>query len=46
MKGMVVHMKYYPEGWLMDTQENREALLTSGTLLEACREGKILEARR
>ncbi len=45
MKGMVVHMKYYPEGWLMDTQENREALLTSGTLLEACREGKILEAR-
>ena len=38
-------MNYVPEGWLIDTQENKNAILTPGALLDACREGRILEAR-
>ncbi|ADU28206.1 S1 RNA-binding domain-containing protein [Ethanoligenens harbinense] len=34
-----------PEGWLLDTAENREALRTPGGLLRAKEEDRILEAR-
>ncbi len=36
---------FYPEGWLIDTAENRNAMLTPSTLADACHEGRILEAR-
>lgn len=37
--------EFYPEGWLIDTLENRNAMLTPATLADACHEGKLLEAR-
>ncbi|HHV31973.1 S1 RNA-binding domain-containing protein [Caproiciproducens sp. LBM24188] len=36
---------YYPEGWLIDTPENRAALQNISTLNDACRDGQILEGR-
>lgn len=36
---------FYPEGWLINTAENRNAMLTPSALSDACREGRILEAR-
>ncbi|MEG1427247.1 MAG: S1 RNA-binding domain-containing protein [Oscillospiraceae bacterium] len=38
-------MKYYPEGYLIDTQENRGILQSTALLSDACRDKKILEAR-
>lgn len=34
-----------PEGWLLDTAENREALRSPGGLMRAAEEGRTLEAR-
>jgi small subunit ribosomal protein S1 len=34
-----------PEGWLIDTSENREAIRSAGALLRARDDGRILEAR-
>lgn len=36
---------YYPEGWKIDTPENRAALQSSSALQAAWGEGRILEAR-
>ncbi|MGX8699731.1 S1 RNA-binding domain-containing protein [Caproiciproducens sp.] len=36
---------YYPEGWIIDTPENRAATLNISALNDACRDGKILEGR-
>ena len=36
---------YYPEGWKIDTPENRAALQSPSALQAAWGEGKILEAR-
>lgn len=36
---------YKPEGWLIDTFENRMALGSQGALREACLSSRILEAR-
>ncbi len=38
-------MLYYPEGYLIDTPENRGILQSVTLLSEACRDKKILEAR-
>ena len=38
-------MNYYPEGYLLDTQENQSAIQSPSGLAEAMREGRILEAR-
>ncbi len=38
-------MRFYPEGHLMDTFENKAALSSPAALSEAMRDGKILEAR-
>ena len=37
--------EFHPEGWRIDTLENRNALATPATLADACHEGSILEAR-
>ena len=37
--------EYYPEGWLIDTPENRAALQNVSALNDACRDGQILEGR-
>lgn len=37
--------EYYPEGWNMDTPENRTAMQNFPALNEACRDGRILEGR-
>ncbi|MCI1956701.1 MAG: S1 RNA-binding domain-containing protein [Oscillospiraceae bacterium] len=37
--------EYYPEGWNIDTQENRAAMQNFSALNDACRDGKILEGR-
>ncbi len=37
--------EYYPEGWNMDTPENRAAMQNFSSLNDACREGRILEGR-
>jgi small subunit ribosomal protein S1 len=37
--------EYYPEGWNIDTLENRTATQSFSALNDACREGKILEGR-
>ncbi|MCR4645420.1 MAG: S1 RNA-binding domain-containing protein [Oscillospiraceae bacterium] len=42
---MNTHLSYYPEGDLIDTQENREALSTPQSLAQAQLTGRILEAR-
>lgn len=36
---------FSPEGWLINTTENQNAIKSQSTLLEACKENKILEAR-
>ena len=38
-------MKFYPEGHLIDTFENRAAIQSPASLSEAMRDGKILEAK-
>ena len=38
-------MKFYPEGHLIDTFENRAAMQSPASLSEAMRDGTILEAR-
>lgn len=38
-------MKFYPEGHLLDTFENRAATQSPASLAEAMRDGKILEAK-
>lgn len=38
-------MKYYPEGYLIDTPENRGILNSPALLSDACRDKRILEAR-
>ena len=37
--------EFYPEGWLIDTAENKSAMQNFSTLADACREGKLLEGR-
>lgn len=36
---------YYPEGWNIDTQENRAATQNFSAVNDACRDGRILEGR-
>ena len=36
---------YKPEGWIIDTPENRAAMTNLSTLMDACHEEKILEGR-
>lgn len=38
-------IEYYPEGWLIDTPENRAAVQNISSLNDACRDGQILEGR-
>ncbi len=38
-------MKYYPEGFLLNTQENRNILSSPNKLSDACRDKKIVEGR-
>lgn len=38
-------MRFYPEGYLLDTFENKTALGSPAALAEAMRDGKILEGR-
>lgn len=38
-------MKYYPEGYLIDTPENKNILSTPNSLSDACRDKRIVEAR-
>lgn len=37
--------EFYPEGWLINTIDNRLALQSPATLAEACHSARILEAR-
>ncbi|MVB11561.1 S1 RNA binding domain protein [Caprobacter fermentans] len=37
--------EYYPEGWLIDTPENRAATQSISAVNDACRDGQILEGR-
>lgn len=37
--------EYYPEGWLIDTPENRAATQCFSAVNDACRDGRILEGR-
>ncbi len=36
---------YYPEGWMIDTPQNRAATANISALTDACHEGQILEGR-
>lgn len=38
-------IEFYPEGWLINTTENRNYLSSSSNLADACHDGKILEGR-
>lgn len=38
-------IEFYPEGWLIDTTENRNMMLSQSSLTDACYNGRILEAR-
>lgn len=38
-------MAYYPEGWLINTFQNRAATASASSLSDAMREGRILEGR-
>ncbi len=38
-------IEFYPEGWLIDSEENKNLLSSTSNLIEAQRTGKILEAR-
>ena len=42
---MAKEMRFYPEGYLLDTFENKTALASPAALAEAMRDGRILEAR-
>lgn len=43
---MIVKMyEFYPEGWMIDTAENRNRMKTPATLADACHEAQIMEAR-
>lgn len=42
---MVTKMKFYPEGHILDTFENRAAMQTPASLSEAMRDQRILEAK-
>ncbi len=42
---VAIEMNFYPEGYLLDTFENKAAMQTPTALSEAMREGRILEAR-
>ena len=37
--------EFYPEGWLIDTLENRNAMQTPSSLADAYHENRLLEAR-
>lgn len=37
--------EYYPEGWMIDTPENRSATQSISAVNDACRDGQILEGR-
>ena len=37
--------EYYPEGWMIDTPENRAATQSISAVNDACRDGQILEGR-
>lgn len=37
--------EYYPEGWIIDTPENRASVQNISALNDACRDGQILEGR-
>lgn len=37
--------EYYPEGWIIDTPENRAATQSISAVNDACRDGRILEGR-
>lgn len=37
--------EFYPEGRVIDTPENRASLMNASALADACRDGRILEAR-
>lgn len=37
--------EYYPEGWMIDTPENRAATQSVSAVNDACRDGQILEGR-
>ncbi len=45
MSGGYKMIEFHPEGWLMDSFENRNHLLSFSSLLEAYNNKKILEAR-
>lgn len=38
-------VEYYPEGWRIDTPENRAATQSISAVNDACRDGRILEGR-
>ena len=40
-----MQMNDKPEGWRIDTPENRAAMQSPSALADACREERILEAR-
>lgn len=37
--------EFYPEGWLIESTENINALCSPSSIADACHDGKILEAR-
>lgn len=43
-KGMIKMKSYYPEGYLVDTMQNKKALTSPSALAEACAKGDVLEA--
>lgn len=43
--GGIKMIEFYPEGWLIDTVENRNVFCSSSNLIEAYQQGKILESR-
>ena len=38
-------LRYFPEGFLINTQDNLKAISTSDTFINAYNENRILEAR-
>jgi small subunit ribosomal protein S1 len=45
IKGGNKMFEYYPEGWTIDTPENRAATQNISAVNDACRDGRILEGR-
>lgn len=37
--------QFYPEGWLLETEQNKRAQLSLNTLAEACESEQVMEAR-